>query len=295
MPARVADPLPLDAALLAGRPLPDPRAAGDKNGRGRVLVAGGGRQVPGGVLLTAEAALRAGAGKVRIATIAGLAVPLGLAMPEAAVSALAEDAEGEIADLDNAAAEALAACDAAIVGPAMSDAAAGGRLAEAVARAAPGAALVVDAAALMALSSHRACLAGRDRPPILTPHPGEMAALLDAPAEDLCADPVAAARDAAARYGAIVAFKQAQTVIATPWGDAFVYPGGGPGLAVSGSGDVLGGIVAGLAARGAAPLDALLWGVWLHGEAGRRAAERGGTVGFLARELLPLVPALLAL
>ena len=71
------------------------------------------------------------------------------------------------------------------------------------------------------------------------------------------------------------------------------YAGGGVGLATGGSGDVLAGIAAGLAARGAEPLAATLWAVWLHGEAGRRCAEQIGPLGFLARELLAHVPALM--
>jgi hypothetical protein len=71
------------------------------------------------------------------------------------------------------------------------------------------------------------------------------------------------------------------------------YGGGGPGLGVSGSGDVLAGIVGGLLARGTEPLSALLWAVWLHGEAGRALSDRIGQLGFLAREIPPEVPPLL--
>jgi NAD(P)H-hydrate repair Nnr-like enzyme with NAD(P)H-hydrate dehydratase domain len=65
------------------------------------------------------------------------------------------------------------------------------------------------------------------------------------------------------------------------------------GLGTSGSGDVLAGLVAGLVARGATPAQALVWGVWVHGEAGRRLSQRIGAVGFLARELLPEIPVIL--
>jgi NAD(P)H-hydrate repair Nnr-like enzyme with NAD(P)H-hydrate dehydratase domain len=79
----------------------------------------------------------------------------------------------------------------------------------------------------------------------------------------------------------------------TPGGEAWSYSGGAPGLGVSGSGDVLAGIVGGLLARGAEPLNALLWAVWLHGEAGARLAKRVGPIGFLAREIAGEIPALL--
>ena len=77
-------------------------------------------------------------------------------------------------------------------------------------------------------------------------------------------------------------------------GRAWRYDGGSPGLGVSGSGDVLAGIVGGLLARGAEPLNAVLWAVWLHGEAGAALAKKVGPVGFLAREIAGEVPALLA-
>ena len=91
----------------------------------------------------------------------------------------------------------------------------------------------------------------------------------------------------------MVALKAGETVIATPDGALLLYPGGGVGLATGGSGDVLAGIIGGLLARGAAPLVATAWGVWLHGEAGRRLGERLGPIGFLARELLAEIPGLM--
>jgi NAD(P)H-hydrate repair Nnr-like enzyme with NAD(P)H-hydrate dehydratase domain len=83
-------------------------------------------------------------------------------------------------------------------------------------------------------------------------------------------------------------------VIATPAGDLLHYPGGGGGLATAGSGDVLSGVIGGLLARGADPLLATAWGVWLHGEAGRACASKVAPIGFLARDLLTKLPALLA-
>ena len=78
-----------------------------------------------------------------------------------------------------------------------------------------------------------------------------------------------------------------------PSGDVWTYTGGTPGLGVSGSGDVLAGIVGGLLARGADPLAALLWAVWLHGEAGVALAKKIGPLGFLARQIADEIPALL--
>ena len=104
---------------------------------------------------------------------------------------------------------------------------------------------------------------------------------------------VAAAEQAAAQWQAALALKGPSTVITAPGQPVLHYAGGGVGLATGGSGDVLAGIAAALLARGTPPYEATAWAVWVHGEAGRLAAERHGKVGFLARELLPLVPALI--
>ena len=145
----------------------------------------------------------------------------------------------------------------------------------------------------MALIPRAKRLSGRRRPAVLTPHLGEMAALLGCEADEIEQDRPAAVRRAAERYGAVIVLKGSTSLVADPEGAVFAYAGGGVGLATGGSGDVLAGLVAGLAARGAAPLDAALWAVWLHGEAGRRCAEQIGPLGFLARELLAHVPGLM--
>lgn len=284
---------PLDSDWLRAHPLPQPDNGVDKNARGRVLAIGGCRTVPGGLLLTAEGALRAGAGKVQLATIADSALAMGMAMPEAAVHALPTGRDGELGDCRQALKPLVERADAIIAGPAMSCRDAAGRLLPALGDAQDGAALVIDAAALMALPHARGAMPPRRQPPILTPHIGEMAAMLECEAGEIDADRPAAVRLAARRFRAICVLKGPTSLVAAPDGALFAYAGGGVGLATGGSGDVLAGIVAGLAARGAAPLDAALWAVWLHGEAGRRCAEQMGPLGFLARELLAHVPGLM--
>jgi NAD(P)H-hydrate repair Nnr-like enzyme with NAD(P)H-hydrate dehydratase domain len=120
-----------------------------------------------------------------------------------------------------------------------------------------------------------------------------MASLLGCAPEDVDADPLAAGRACAARYHAFVLVKGVASHVVTPDGGAWLYSGGGPGLGVSGSGDTLAGIAGGLLARGADPLTALLWSVWLHGEAGRALSNKVGPLGFLAREIPGEIPALL--
>jgi len=286
---------PVTRALLERIPLPALHGDDDKESRGRVLVVGGSTLVPGAVLLAGEAALRAGAGKLQLATARDAAVGLGLALPEALVVPLAQSRNGEIgggraaAPLRRYAGET----DAVLLGPGMSTApSVGALLAALVPLLGDDATLVLDGAAIVALADHASAVAPLAGRVVLTPHAGEMASLMEIDKDDVEADPVNTALAAAERFGVVVALKGAESWIAHPDGTLLHYSGGSVGLGTSGSGDTLAGIVAGLAARGATPLTAAAWGVWAHGSAGRLLSRRMATVGFLARELLAEVPAL---
>ena len=112
--------------------------------------------------------------------------------------------------------------------------------------------------------------------------------------DEITRDPVAAALRAAHDLRVVVALKGGETIVAEPGGLLHRYSRGHVGLATSGSGDTLAGVVAGLAARGASPAQAAVWAVFLHGEAGNALARRLGRVGYLARELLDEIPAVMA-
>ena len=291
-------PTALDSNWLRANPLPLPADNTDKNARGQVLVIGGSTFVPGGLMLTAEAALRAGAGKVQIASVSSIVLGIGLAMPEVATIALGETSDGDIDVVQFAKLESsLTSCDVVVLGPAMgsSDAAAGvtERLLSYVDNEDCNPVLILDAAALLSLPKHRAFVKQCAAPVILTPHMGELAALLETKIADVEKDPGGMVRKAAKQYSATVMLKGSTSLIVQQDGVVFAYAGGGVGLATGGSGDVLAGLAAGLAARGAQPHEALLWAVWLHGEAGRRCAEQIGPLGYLARELLAKIPAIM--
>ncbi|MES2288454.1 MAG: NAD(P)H-hydrate dehydratase [Pseudomonadota bacterium] len=281
----------LDSAWIAAHPLPVHGEGTNKNTRGHVVVIGGGRSVPGAPRLTAEGALRAGAGKVQVATIASAAMPLGVAMPEIGVIPLDEDSEGEIGgDAAGRLRSALERCDTVVIGPGMMANAAVDALVDAV-RAASAASLILDAAAIAA--SERAGRSTEDQQVILTPNHDEMGRLMACEVEVIRDNAEPIAREAAERFGATVVLKGETTLIATADGDLLHYAGGGVGLATAGSGDVLAGAIAGLLSRGASPLTASGWGVWLHGQSGRRLANDPGPIGFLARELPGEFPLLL--
>jgi ADP-dependent NAD(P)H-hydrate dehydratase len=290
----VRRPQPVTPARLRRLPLPPLDPSADKEGRGRVLIAGGSAENPGGVLLAAEAALRAGAGKLQLATVEAIAIAAGMAIPEARVFAFpAAGGEGIDPGAGKGIAERADRVDALLIGPGLVDEDAAGRLAREVLKRIERPAVVLDAGALAALRADADALRALDGRAVLTPHAGEMAQLLGMEREAVEDDPLAAARQAVDAFGAVIALKGAETTVVAPGGAAFRYTRGGVGLGTSGSGDVLGGLVAGLLARGADPLRAAVWGVFLHGEAGNALARRQGAVGFLARELAGEVPRIL--
>jgi hydroxyethylthiazole kinase-like uncharacterized protein yjeF len=284
----------LDAGLLRSFPLPHLPEDGDKEERGRLLVVAGSRELAGAALLAGIAGMRAGAGKLQIATAASIAGPLAVALPESRVVGCPETPEGCLAAGAIAPILALAGeAQAVTIGCGLQHGEGLDALLDALLASGLDSLLVLDAAVLGSLPPRAAALRAWRAGAILLPHSREMARLLECETEEVEIDPLGAVHRAAARYGAIALVKGRFSFVAAPDGRAFRFEGGGVGLATSGSGDVLAGIVGGLAARGADPLTATLWGVWLHGEAGRILTERVGRVGFLAREIPDLVPGLL--
>ena len=283
--------VPLNAATLKKHPLPRV-GEGDKDERGSILIIAGSRDVAGAALLCATAAMRAGAGRLQIATVDSVAPHLALAMPEAMVIGHAQGRDGGFApSATRALAERALKADAVVAGPGMRGNAHTAKLAAALVK--NGNALALDAALLHALPQRQKEVQSSDCPAILLPHAGEMASLLGCDTEEVEADPLGCGRSCADRYDAVTLVKGVESFVTAPDGSAFHYKGGGPGLGVSGSGDTLAGIVGGLLARRADPLTALLWAVWCHGEAGRLLGKKVGTLGYLAREIPDEVPGLL--
>ena len=282
--------------FLLARPLPEPEKEGDKQARGRVLVVAGSVEIPGAALLAGLGSLRTGAGILQIATCRSHAGHLGLAMPEAMVIGCKETNAGGI---DPASAERLielgSNSDAVLIGPGMTDPDAVAELTLAMLKRLNGPALVLDA---LAFSTLRA----GDIPPgrtgggiIVTPHSGEMAKFLDVRREEVDQDPLRAARRAAAALRAVVAMKGAETYVVSENGEALLSRNGSIGLATSGSGDTLAGILAGLLARGTEPNLATAWAVYMHGQAGRDLSDRHGKFGLLAREIPGEIPRIMRL
>jgi ADP-dependent NAD(P)H-hydrate dehydratase len=267
---------------------------GGKDARGCVLVIGGAPSMPGPVVLAATAALRAGAGRLQIATAAEVATAVGCAVPEALVHSLPASAKGALTSRgQQTLLAAIEGMNAIVLGPGLVGGPALPALGKALLRALGGEQVaVVDALALTRLGERAAGLhqlAGRL---IVTPHAGEMAALLGREREEITADPMDAALTLARRWQVVVVMKGRETII-TDGAAAWVNRAGNEGLGMSGSGDVLAGLIGGLAARGLSAMAAACWGVALHARAGD-ALARHGPLGYLARELAAEVPALMA-
>jgi hydroxyethylthiazole kinase-like uncharacterized protein yjeF len=281
----------LDERAVDAHPLP-PVIDGDKNSKGRILVLAGSRDVPGAALLAAHGAMRAGAGKLRIATVESAATAIGAAMPEAMVIGLPEAEDGGFdADAIDRIDELASDVEAVVAGPGVRRNPACKRIADSLLES--DAALALDVAFLETLEPLHERELKRSTRPVLLPNRDELVALLGCDPEQVEGDPVGCGCRAAQLYCSVVLVKGVTSHIVEPGGESWTYDGGAPGLGVSGSGDVLAGIVGGLLARGAEPLNALLWAVWLHGEAGARLAEKVGPIGFLAREIAGEIPDLL--
>ncbi|WP_431279386.1 NAD(P)H-hydrate dehydratase [Leifsonia poae] len=264
-------------AFLVARPLPAPGPS--KRDRGEIVVIGGAARSPGAALIAGRAALRVGAGRLTIALAASVAAAAAVSMPESGVVPLAETSAGSIRGRGIAAvARDLGTADAVLVGPGLDDIEETRRLVRRLHSAlAPRATLVLDAYVLGAIAGRPRRVAGQAA--ILTPNSDEAAVLLGGRFTDAAVDTVKIAR----RYRAVVS---CNGWVADQHGRLVLVGDGGPGLGTSGSGDALAGAIAGLAARGCDPLQAAVWGTYLHVAAGRTLAREYAPLGFLASEIV---------
>ncbi len=263
-----------DARLLAARGLAPRARHSNKGDNGHVLVVGGAPGMSGAARLAGEAALRAGAGLVSVATHPEHAASLNLGRPELMVHAVA-DAQALDAMMERATVIAL--------GPGLGRGEWGRALWSAAL--AGGKPLVLDADGLNLLAEAEAAPRRFDTPIVLTPHPGEAARLLGVDTTEVERDRFAAARLLAQRHHAVVVLKGAGSLIADADGRLDVCPWGNPGMASGGMGDLLTGIIAALMAQGCDPWQAACLGVGLHARAGDLAAQIGER-GLLASDLL---------
>ncbi len=267
-----------------------PRADDSHKGDfGRVLVAAGSRGMSGAAVLCASAALRGGAGLVRLAVPESVLPLVAGANPCYMTLPLPEDRDGRLS------ARALAPLlDAARWGTAIAIGPGLGQSADVTAvvlgvvgqTTVP---LVLDADGLNALVPHLDVLSARTAPTVLTPHPGEFARLLGCATADVQARRQEAALAFAASRRVVVVLKGHGTVV-TDGRRVFVNTTGNPGMATGGTGDVLAGLIGALLARGLEPFTAAQVGVYLHGLAGDLARDDLGETGLISSDLLDYLP-----
>lgn len=295
IPREVADAAPADCLLIdrseAKVLLPSRPVDGHKGTFGHLLVVAGSLGKSGAAVMTATAGLRAGAGLVTLACPASLQTIAATQLLEVMTEPLAE--VGGAVSLQSMA-ELLALSDgkqALAIGPGLGTGDETTALVRRLLKASPLPA-VIDADGLNALAGHLDVLAQRrDRPTVLTPHPGEMARLTGQSVAVVQADRIAAARNFAVTHGVVLVLKGARTVTASPDGRVRINASGHAGMASGGMGDVLTGLIGGLLAQGMTAADAAALGVFLHGLAGDRLYDRYGDAGLLAGDLLGELPA----
>jgi len=271
--------------LIEPHELPARAVDANKSTYGRVLIIGGSRGKTGAAAMAGQAALRAGAGLVTVATPRSVLPIIAVAMPELMTEALEETSAGSIAD--QSISNLMKDKTVVAIGPGLTtfpDTSAFVRRVGSECRAQ----MVIDADGLNALVGLEGDLGGA----VLTPHPGEMARLIQASVPDVTGNRVEVASDFAKRRNAYVVLKGYRTVIAAPDASVYINPTGNPGMATGGTGDVLTGMIAGILAQEylGSFIERLCLAVYMHGLAGDLAAEELGEQSLVATDLLRFLP-----
>jgi NAD(P)H-hydrate epimerase len=275
--------------------LPARTATAYKGDSGHLLVVAGSPGKTGAACLVAEAALRAGAGLVTVASTAAGQAGLDAKVREVMT---ARFADGD--DADAGSFEALSALlarphvRALALGPGIPT---GPEMRALVTRLSVEVTvpMVIDADGLNLLGASAAeALARAAGPRLVTPHPGEMARLVGRSTSEVQSDRLGCARAFAAQSRAVVVLKGPRTLIVGPDGEAFINPAVEPALGTAGTGDVLTGVMGALLAQGLAAVDAAIAATFLHGLAGTRARQTHGAPGVIAGDLVPAIAAVRA-
>ena len=277
-----------DSAFQA---LPDRAPSSHKGTFGHAGIVAGSVGKTGAAALAARAALRVGAGLVTVATPSSVNDVLEAKLLEAMTISLPETKARTLArsGLDRVVAF-LQSRTAVAVGPGLSTHPETVELVQSLMKHLDRPS-VLDADALNALAGRASLLTECKTPPILTPHPGEMARLeVDATAQTVNADRIGTARRFARERGVFVVLKGARTVIARPDGLVAICPTGNPGMATAGTGDVLTGMIVGLLAQRVSAWEAVCAATYFHGLAGDLAAQQLGQPGMLAGDLIAQIP-----
>lgn len=267
--------------------LPLRKANAHKGDAGRVVICAGSPGYTGAAALASDAAVKAGAGLVSLYTPLSSRDVLAIKLTEVMVHGLLERMPGILGGgAASDVASSAEAADVLAIGPGLGTSESTQEAVRTILQkiTTP---VVIDADALTALAGHIEILAAMQAQKVLTPHPGEMARLTGLEIAEIEADRINIAKKYAEQWQAIVVLKGAPTVIGCPNGTVYVNSTGNSSLATGGSGDVLTGIIAGLAAQEISLQEAAICGVYLHGLA---AELTGIDIGLAAGELAALLP-----
>ncbi|MGI8580375.1 MAG: NAD(P)H-hydrate dehydratase [Solirubrobacteraceae bacterium] len=278
----------IEASVLDEIPRRD--AASTKFVGGSVLVCGGSRGLTGAPSLSAEAAMRAGAGYVTAAVPASVHHVFELRLLEVMTVALKDEETGALGHA--AVGEVLERAEnvaALVLGPGAGRDSATLEAVRAIA-AAVTVPLLLDADGLNAHAGHLDDLAVRPAATVLTPHAGELGRLLERSSEEVGRARLACVREAAQRSQAVVVLKGDDSLVAEPGGRVAVSRGGSPALATAGTGDVLSGVIGAFLAKGLDPFTAAAAGVFVHSRAGQIAPGDHGPDGVIASDVIAALP-----
>ena len=269
-----------------------PRSADTHKGRtGHLLVIAGSPGKTGAAAMTAMSAMRAGAGLVTLGIAESLNPILETQVLEVMTAPLPQNQNGA---LGTSAVENIKKMEAGktclAIGPGIGQA---GETQSLVKKIISQSRLpvVIDADGLNNIAGQTQVLKSLKTPVVLTPHPGEMARLMDITPAEVQQNRLQCARDFATNFKVHLVLKGAATVIAHPDGSAYINPTGNPGMASGGMGDVLTGVLAGFITQGFTPEAATHAAVYLHGAAADTLSKTIGPIGYLAGEVMNAIPA----
>lgn len=252
---------------------------------GTALMLCGSYGMAGAAILSAKAALRSGVGIVKAVLCDGIYAAFTSSVPEAVCIPVPQSTQGTLSP-DNIDIQALlSSCNAVLIGCGLGSNYDTARLTQQIVQAA-GVPVVIDADGINSICGCIDIIKKSKAPVIITPHPGEMARLCSVSVSEIEGHRIEYARRFAKEYGCYTVLKGADTIIALPSGEIFFNLGGNPGMSVGGSGDLLAGITVSLLAQGIPPCEAVKAAVYLHSEAGDKAAKKRGERAMLPSDMI---------
>lgn len=256
-----------------------------KGSCGDVFIVAGSAGMSGAAILTSLSALRSGSGMVKLALPKSIQLYVDVVLREVITYAVPEDSLIQISkNAGSAILKNAARSDVMVVGPGIKNSPILKQLIK------WGKPILIDADGLNSIAANPRIIKQFKGPVIITPHPGELARLLNCEIKDIQKNRVQAAQNAAGKWGVICVLKGAGTVVACSNKKTYVNKTGNPGMATAGSGDVLAGMIAAFISQRVSAFEAAILGVYLHGLAGDIALKSTGIHGLIASDIIEHIP-----